>query len=124
MSDQNPPAPPPLVWWIIWGAIIAAFFTIYGFLTSGMVPLAATPPALAVLPLGPLAASLVIRFLVFPRLHHTRFGFVFFIVGLALAEAGGFLGIFLGGDYRTAFAASAIVAMILHVPAFLKPSGR
>lgn len=119
MQDHPTPTPPPLLWWIIWGVIITGFIAFYGILTSGAGPLVPTPPAVGWLPLVPLAASAVLRFVALPKLRNSRFAFMFFVVSLALAEAGGLLGIFLGGDYRAVLAAAAIVAMILHAPAFL-----
>jgi hypothetical protein len=116
--NSSQASPPPIVWWMIWASILAAFFVFYGVLNTAAQQ-TNLPPSLGLIAVGPLAASAVIRFLILPRLANRRFQFVFFIIGIALAEAGGFLGIFLGGDQRSIFAAAAIVLMILHVPAFL-----
>jgi hypothetical protein len=68
----------------------------------------------------PLALSAACRFMLLPRLLPTAKGFPIFIGGLATAEAGGLVGIFLAGDHKVYFAAAALVLIILHAPGLLR----
>ena len=118
---MNPPPQPPLsVWWLIWGAITAAFFMVLGIFEVNGVRIEG-PPALALVALGPFAASATVRFLLLPRASEVK-KFLFFILGLALAESGGFLALILSSPWKTPLAAVAIVLMIVHVPAFIRKS--
>jgi hypothetical protein len=114
----NPPPPQPL-WWLIWGSITAAFFMVMGIFETGMAAPIDTPPALAFLALAPLAASSALRFVLLPRAEPAK-TFIFFIVGLALAESGGFLALILGSPWQTALVAAVIVLIIVHIPAFIR----
>jgi uncharacterized membrane protein len=115
--NQQAPAPP--VWWLIWATITAAFFAAVGiFETTGI--RTGSPPwtALVVLPL--FIASAFIRFGLLPRVTAPPKKFLFFILGLACAESGGFLALVLGSAWKTPLAAAALVLMIVHVPAFIR----
>lgn len=114
-----PTKPPLIVWWIIWVAILSAFFGIYGIF-SQFVELPAPGGAVALAGVVPLAFSAACRFMLLPRLLLTAKGFPVFIVGLATAEAGGLIGILLAGEHKVYFAAAALVLLILHAPGLLR----
>lgn len=118
---MTPPQQPPLsVWWLIWGGITAAFFMVVGiFEVNGM--RVEVPPALSLAALGPLAASAAMRFFLLPRAPAAK-KFLFFILGLALAESGGFLALILSSPWKTPLTAMAIVLMVVHIPAFIRKS--
>ena len=119
--ENNPlksTTPPLAIWWLIWGGITAAFFAVVGIFETGGV-LVEAPPALSLVALAPFAASAVVRFLILPRAEPAK-KFVLFIVGLALAESGGFLALILGSPWKTPLAAAAIVLIIVHIPAFIR----
>ena len=68
----------------------------------------------------PLFVSIIIRWLVLPRYHDLKRAFPMFIAGLALAEAGGLLGIFLGGPYRDDLFLLGGLGMAQYLPFFAK----
>ena len=115
LKSATPPVP---IWWLIWGGITAAFFAVVGIFETGGVRVDA-PSALSLLALAPFAASVLVRFLLLPRAEPAK-KFVLFIVGLALAESGGFLALILGSPWKTPLAAAAIVLIIVHIPAFIR----
>lgn len=116
---MKPPAPPPPnVWWLIWGGITAAFFTVMGILDYSDMRVEA-PPVAAFVALVPFAASAAVRFILLPRVP-AESKFIFFIIGLASAEAGGLLSLLLVSPWSTPLTAAAIVLMILHIPAFIR----
>lgn len=120
-APQN--TPPPFVWWAVWGGITSAFFVSYGIFEV-VQPVSAIPLPLAAIAFVPMAGSAVCRFLLLPRAATPQKAFVLFIVGLALAEAGGFIGVILGADRKAIYGAAAIVLMIAHVPAFVNRGGQ
>lgn len=90
-----------LVWWIIWGSLLAGLGLIY--VVSGPARGPAVPaenPLTDLSGLVPLFLSIIIRWLVLPRYTEAPKAFVMFVLGLALAEGCGLLGLFFGGPYR------------------------
>ncbi len=111
-----------VIWWIIWAAILNGLVVIYLSLARNQ-PL--PPPVSAELFTNlvgflPLFLSIIVRWLVLPRYVNPARALVMFIVGLALAESCGLLGIFLGGGYRDALFALGVLGVIQYVPVFAK----
>lgn len=116
----NPPQQPaPFVWWLIWSAITAAFFAVIGiFEIAGLDT--GTPPWLSLAALPLLATSAAVRFLLLPRATILHRRFIFFVLGLALAESGGFIAILINSPWKTPLTAAALVLVIVHIPAFIR----
>jgi hypothetical protein len=91
-----------LIWWIIWAAVLTGLVVIYLVIgrAQPMVATRGAHPLIGLVGLVPLFVSIVIRWLVLPRFRDLTRALPMFIVGLALAEGCGLLGIFLGGVYR------------------------
>ncbi|MDP2137201.1 MAG: hypothetical protein Q8J74_05055 [Candidatus Didemnitutus sp.] len=90
-----------LVWWIIWGSLLAGLGLIYVVIGPARGPaVSAENPLTDLSGLVPLFLSIIIRWLVLPRYTEAPKAFVMFVLGLALAESCGLLGIFFGGPYR------------------------
>ena len=107
-----------MVWWTIWFGLISGLCVIYFILGRGQ-PLATAPnPPANLIGLVPLFLSIVIRWLVLPRYTDRQRAFVMFIVGLALAEGCGLLGIFLGGLYRDDLFLLGVLGLAQFVPFF------
>ena len=45
--------------------------------------------------------------------------FIFFLLGLALAQSGGFFALILSSPWKTPLAAAALVLIIIYIPAFI-----
>lgn len=111
-----------LIWWIIWSGVLAGLCGIYFFLGRTK-PLPAPSSAdLLVNLVGfvPLFVSIVIRWLVLPRYTDPGRALVLFIIGLALAESCGIMGIFLGGPYRDALFVLGVLGIVQFVPFYAK----
>lgn len=110
-----------LVWWIIWGAILAGLIIIYFVFARRPPPPAAPKDVLLNLAgLAPIFVSIIIRWLVLPRIANFQRAFVTSIVGIALAEGCGILGIFLGGPYRDSLFLLGVLGITQYVPLFAK----
>lgn len=110
-----------LIFWVIWGSVLAGLVVIHFVL--GQEPV--KPAVAADLPVNlvgvvPLFVSIVIRWLVLPRCHDFTRVLPVFVVGLALAEACGLLGIFLGGPYRDSLFVLGVLGVTSYVPLFVK----
>lgn len=111
-----------LIWWIIWASILAGLVVIYFALGRGK-PAAVEPgahPLMGLVGLVPLFISIVIRWLVLPRFRDLVRATPMFIVGLALAESCGLLGIFLGGAYRDDVFLLGVFGLVQYVPIFAR----
>lgn len=110
-----------MVFWIVWGSILAGLIVIYAVLRRGPVkPVVAADLPLNLAGIVPLFVSVVIRWLVLPRFTDLLRAFPVFIVGLALAEACGLMGIFLGGPYRDSLFVLGVLGVTSYVPLFAK----
>lgn len=110
-----------LVMWVIWGTVLAGLVVIY--LAFGRDPAQAADPRDSLKNLVgviPLFLSIIIRWLVLPRFESLRRAFPMFIAGLALAEACGVLGIFLGGPYRDDLFVLGVLGVTQFVPLFAR----
>jgi hypothetical protein len=117
--------PPPKIWWIIWAAILIGLCVIwwnFGFLKLlGNEP--HKNPFADLVGFVPLFVSIILRWLVLPRYTDGARAFVVFIVGLALAESAGILGIFLGGPYRDDLFLLGALGIMQFAPLYLKRLG-
>jgi hypothetical protein len=111
-------------WWAVWAAILAALGALYLVLGRGPLPAPdSLPPEKSLTGLigvVPLFVSIVIRWLVLPRYREPKGAFVMFVAGLALAEACGILGIFLGGPYRDDLFLLGLLGIGQFVPFFAR----
>ncbi len=70
--------------------------------------------------LVPLFVSIVVRWLVLQRYDDLKQTFWMFIAGLALSEAGGMMGIFLGGPFRDDLFLLGVLGIAQYLPFFAK----
>lgn len=107
---------PILVWWIIWVAIVTGVIVIFAVVPpSGSAP---ELPGLRYLPIGPLMVATAIRWFVLPRFKERGRAFPIFVIGLALAEGGGILGMFLVPELRSTYFVLSLVGLAQFVPLF------
>lgn len=115
--NQQAPAPP--IWWLIWATITAAFFLAVGIFETAATP-ASTLSWLALMALPPFLASAVIRLRPAPPVSRARpKKFIFFLLGLALAQSGGFFALILSSPWKTPLAAADLVLIVVYIPALI-----
>lgn len=110
------------IWWIIWAAGLLGLVAIYFALGHRPLPpgAAETKTLTGLIGLVPLFISIVIRWLVLPRYGELRRAFPMFVIGLALAEGCGLLGIFLGGPYRDDVFLLGVLGLLQFAPWFAR----
>lgn len=114
----GPPRETPslVVWWIIWSAILSGLVITYMALQG---PSSASSGAgIRYAPLVPLLLATVIRWLLLPRMVDGIRAFPLFVVGLALAESCGILGIFLTPDLSQTYFLLGVCGITQFVPTF------
>lgn len=118
MSSPSPQASPLLIWWIIWFAITAGLVAISVTIEVRPTPLGSG--ALQYLPIAPLAAATLVRWLVLPRFTRRAKAFPIFVLGVALAEGSGLLGLFLVPESRNEYLLLALLGLAQFVPVFAR----
>jgi len=111
-----------LVWWIVWAALLGDLLVLYLVLVRNkpLPPPSPDNPLQGLVGVVPLFVSIIIRWLALPRVQNPHRAFIVFIVGLALAEACGILGIFLGGPYRDSLFVLGVLGIAQYVPFYAK----
>ncbi len=117
LPETRRPAPPLLLWWIIWFTIAVGLLALSVFLPS---PAGPSSAAVRYLPLVPLLLSSGLRWLALPRLTDATRAFPLFVAGLALAEGAAILGLLLVPDLRGTYVALGLVGIGLYAPLFAR----
>lgn len=110
-SHRNIRAGQILVWWLVWVAILGGVAIVYFFLgrrSPARLPEMSAAAVMDYAAIGPVIVSSVIRWLWFPRIEKRQQAFAVFIMGLALAEGTGFIGIFVTQQSLTLTLLSAL----------------
>jgi hypothetical protein len=103
---------------MVWSAIGGGFIVMSVVLPEKMGVPSEGLPILRYLPLLPLTGSVVVRWMILPRLDVARSAFTAFILGLALAEASGIIGIILGQGLRITWIQLAFLGIGQFIPLF------
>jgi hypothetical protein len=110
-----------MVWWVLWAAFQGGIFMIYHFVGHpDPAPSAApeTGPWLAAI--APFAVSVLIRFLVMPRLKSIAVALPVFIVGIAMAEFSCFLGIFIFPSHQRDLFILSVIGIFQFIPIYAR----
>ena len=108
-----------LIMWVIWAAELMFLATLQ--LAMGRNAPLATNSFVNLAGFVPLFVSIIIRWLAMPRSGAQPGGLlVMFIIGVALAEACGILGVFLGGPYRHDLFILGLLGVAQYVPFFAR----
>lgn len=111
-------APAPLVWWILWFAILFGLVTIYTFLGQSPAVAAGPTSSLRFVPILPAVASGFIRWMLLPKANPNGAAMGLFLIGLALAEACVILGIFLAPDLKQTYFVLGLLGVAQFAPFF------
>lgn len=110
------------VWWLVWAVMLINLVVLHLVLGRTAMPTSPTQgdALINLVGLVPLFVSIIIRWLVLPRYRDLMRAFPMFVVGLALAEGCGLLGIFLGGPFRDDVFLLGALGIVQFVPVFAK----
>lgn len=119
---------PAIIFWIIWGSILMGLFILQTFIIGGFHTGGAeepvTSPLIAICLSGAIA-SFVVRWMVLPRQSSLATQLPTMIIGLALAESTGLLGMFLiGSSYPSLQLLTfflSVLAVVQFMPVYAKP---
>ncbi len=114
-ESPRSPNPAGIIPWMLWFAVTMGFTMIYAILGQKT---ATDPNGPGLLGILPLAVSLALRLFALPRIGTRARAIPLYIVCLACAEAGGMMGLFLGGPHRTLVIGAAFALLLLHNPLF------
>ena len=125
-KSHTPPPPKTIVFWIIWFAIFNGLFLLQ-FFVGGGIPKGENEgdaPMAMIAAAGALAlASMAVRFVVIPRLDTVEKLLSAMLVGLALGEAVGFIGMFMIGkefpETRLALFVVSVSAVVAFAPVYV-----
>ena len=109
-----------IVWWMLWATFQTGVFMFYYFL-GGSTPSPESPSGdtpLWLAGLAPLAVATVIRWLVLPRAPSAPLAFPLFIVGIAMAEATSFLGLFIFPEHKQELCLLSAFGIFQFIPYF------
>lgn len=91
--------PQPIIFWVIWIAILSALlvlqFVLGGGVPAGRNAAGAKIPTVIFVAAGEVLLATLVRWFVLPRFVELHKKFVWMVVGVALSEGAGILGIFL-----------------------------
>lgn len=126
LSNSDQSEVQPIVFWVIWLAILAGLFILM-FVTGGGFPEGANEgpaPTGIVVACGGLAlVSMVVRFVAIPRLKRLPALLPAMIIGLAFSEAIGIIAMFvLGGEFpetQKALFVVSVSCVIVHAPVYV-----
>ena len=109
-----------LIWWILWGAFLAGLFVIYFTLGSiSLQAFAASGTTTAWLAAAiPVFISVIIRWLILPRASTVPGALAVFVVGITMAEATCFLGIFLFPAHKLELFVLSVLGIFQYLPYF------
>ncbi len=112
----------PFVWWLLWAALLTGFAQVWYYAQSvhPRAPSLMVALVAVVVAAGMLLVSMAIRWLLLPRIPRIGVAFVFFLIGQALAEGCGYVGLFLSGAMREALFATGAVGLVQYVPWFVR----
>jgi hypothetical protein len=131
-ADRNSPPPLAIIFWLVWFAILSGLVVLQAFLGGGVpngrnAPGAQMPIVVWVCLTEVMGAALV-RWLVMPRFAALPQKFVWMVIGLALAEGAGILGMFLlprdQPETRLVIFLLSLFGVLQFVPLYARPPAR
>lgn len=117
-QTSPPPPPPPFVWWALWAAFQIGIVVIYFFLTKSSSTSSRPEPAPWVVALLPVLISGALRWSLLPKITDAVRALPIFVVGIAMAEATCFIGIFVFPAHKLILFCAAFIGILQYMPLF------
>ena len=109
------------VWWVLWAAFQIDIFVLYYFLSisGGRTETQAMDSPVWLAGFAPFALSTIVRWLILPRVRNAKIALPLFIIGIAMAEATCFLGIFIFPVHKQELFIWSVVGVFQFIPYFV-----
>ncbi len=120
-TPGHQPPPKTAVFWILWIAILTGLPLIYlimGQSSSQSSSSSFSFPLGLIAGLPPLLFSIVNRWAILPRIDDPSKALIIFVMGMALAEGCGIIGIILGGEHKNLLFAAGMFGVLQYIPLF------
>ncbi len=124
-TDQTPPK--PQIFWVLWAALMTGLPIIYvvmGQSSSQSQNQSSGLPMGLLMALPPLVISIVVRWAVLPRIENATKALSLFVVGMAMAEGCGVIGIILGGAHKNLLFIAGLLGILQFIPIFASRFGQ
>lgn len=119
MDEKASPQQQRLVWWTLWSAFQIGIVVIYKFLGHSHASASENEPTLWQLGLLPALISGAIRWSLLPTFKEAEKALPFFVMGIALAEATCFLGIFIFPSHQKPLFIASLVGIFQFIPVYV-----
>ena len=108
-----------LLWWVLWGSFMVGVFVIYFALRPASIE-SRLPGSPTLWPVGvvPTFASILVRWVLLPRLSDPRAALASFLIGLSLAEAPCYLALFWFRVYQDQFFVLSALGIAQFMPLY------
>jgi hypothetical protein len=108
------------VWWVTWLAFQTGIFFFYHFLgsTGTLPPSSAALSSIWLVALFPVVLSAIVRWLILPRALTARAALPLFIIGITMAEATCFLGLFIFPAHKQELCLLSAIGIFQFIPVF------
>jgi hypothetical protein len=109
---------PLFIWWVIWLANLSGLGVLHLVLGDKPGPGMMAGNTASYVGLVPLLFSCALRWLVLPKQKEAAKALVIFVLGAAMAEGCGIIGIVLGGEHRSEFLLLGMLGVLQWMPLF------
>jgi hypothetical protein len=111
-----------IVWWVLWAAFQTGILIIYQFLGNAAGSASSVPAnsLIWLAGLGPVVVSTIVRWRILPRVQSAQGALPLFIMGIALAEATCFLGLFVFPAHKQELFVASALGIFQFIPFFAK----
>lgn len=118
------PSAQALVFWVLWSSMTTGVILVHHFLGAGPRPAASdagTINPVALVALGAVVASAIIRWAVLPRLGTLQKKLPAFVVAAAMAESCGILGVLVAREHQRELFVASLLGLLQLAPFFALP---
>ena len=105
-----------MVWWVLWIAFLVGIFTIYNTLGKQIGNTSHSDQFPWQIFAAPVFISMVVRWIVLPRINQAQMALVAFVLGIAFAESTCFMGLFIVPAHRADLFLLSVIGIFQFLP--------
>lgn len=122
MNPQTPQATPPITFWMIWAAILFGLFILQYFIIGGFhlgEATASVPFSTLAICMAGFLISSIVRWTILPRQKSLAAMLPVMVVGIAIGESTGLLGIFMIGKSNPGIQLATFILSVLAIVQYM-----